>query len=356
MSDVVIVGAGLAGLVCAQDLTRAGVQCTVLEASDGTGGRVRTDAVDGFLLDRGFQILLTAYPQVHARLDLAALALGEFEPRRGRADRLRHAPRQRSAAPPRPGARDAACAVRVAARHGQGGRTRPRRPPWLAARAAAAARTCERRNAWIAPGFSRRVHRRLLAAAVRGNRARPRPRGLLAAIRHHPADARVGTHRASARRDRRGPRADRGDASRRGPFASVPASRRSRPAPSRSRTVERISARAVVVATDGPVGARPARKPRRRPRITRRRLLLVLGGGGPRARPRPAARRRRSRACPQRRRHDRGAAVVCAARPSADRGGDPRPPSADPPSHRTRPRAARAVVRHPPRRAHPPSY
>ena len=54
MSDVVIVGAGLAGLVCAQDLARAGVECTVLEASDGVGGRVRTDEVDGFLLDRGF--------------------------------------------------------------------------------------------------------------------------------------------------------------------------------------------------------------------------------------------------------------------------------------------------------------
>jgi phytoene dehydrogenase-like protein len=80
MSEVVIVGAGLAGLVCAQDLIRAGVDCTVLEASDGVGGRVRTDAVDGFLLDRGFQILLTAYPEVQARLDVAALEVGLFEP------------------------------------------------------------------------------------------------------------------------------------------------------------------------------------------------------------------------------------------------------------------------------------
>ena len=63
VTDVVIVGAGLAGLVCAQDLTRAGVGCHVLEASDGVGGRVRTDNVNGFLLDRGFQIVLTAYPQ-----------------------------------------------------------------------------------------------------------------------------------------------------------------------------------------------------------------------------------------------------------------------------------------------------
>jgi phytoene dehydrogenase-like protein len=78
--DVVIVGAGLAGLACAQDLTRAGVDCEVVEASDGVGGRVRTDRVDGFLLDRGFQILLTAYPQVQRRLDVDALQLGMFEP------------------------------------------------------------------------------------------------------------------------------------------------------------------------------------------------------------------------------------------------------------------------------------
>jgi phytoene dehydrogenase-like protein len=78
--DVVIVGAGLAGLACAQDLTSAGVECRVVEGSDGVGGRVRTDSVDGFLLDRGFQILLTAYPEVHRRLDLDALDLGLFEP------------------------------------------------------------------------------------------------------------------------------------------------------------------------------------------------------------------------------------------------------------------------------------
>ena len=80
MVDVVIVGAGLAGLVCAQDLVRAGVQCRVLEASNGVGGRVRTDAVDGFLLDRGFQVVLTGYPQVQQRFDVAALELCVFEP------------------------------------------------------------------------------------------------------------------------------------------------------------------------------------------------------------------------------------------------------------------------------------
>ncbi len=80
MSDVVIVGAGMAGLVCAADLTRAGLDVTVVEASDGIGGRVRTDQVDGFRLDRGFQILLTGYPQVKQRIDLDRLELGRFIP------------------------------------------------------------------------------------------------------------------------------------------------------------------------------------------------------------------------------------------------------------------------------------
>lgn len=51
---------------------------TVLEASDGVGGRARTDEVDGFLLDRGFAILLSSYPEQAAQLDLEALRLGRF--------------------------------------------------------------------------------------------------------------------------------------------------------------------------------------------------------------------------------------------------------------------------------------
>jgi phytoene dehydrogenase-like protein len=80
MADVVIVGAGMAGLTCAEDLTRAGIDTLVLEASDGVGGRVRSDLVDGYRLDRGFQILLLAYPQVKQRLDLNRLHLGRFAP------------------------------------------------------------------------------------------------------------------------------------------------------------------------------------------------------------------------------------------------------------------------------------
>ena len=77
---VVVVGAGLAGLSCAVALHDAGIPVQVYEASDGVGGRVRTDHVDGFTLDRGFQVALTAYPEMHRQLDMAALDLQAFEP------------------------------------------------------------------------------------------------------------------------------------------------------------------------------------------------------------------------------------------------------------------------------------
>ncbi len=78
--DVLIVGAGLAGLCCARKLEAEGFRCGIIEASDGVGGRVRTDDVEGFLLDRGFQVLLTAYPEVQAELDFDALRLCGFVP------------------------------------------------------------------------------------------------------------------------------------------------------------------------------------------------------------------------------------------------------------------------------------
>jgi phytoene dehydrogenase-like protein len=79
-ADVVVVGAGLAGLVAALRLSAAGRDVLVLESSDGVGGRVRTDAVDGFLIDRGFQVLLTDYPAVRRWLDADALELRPFAP------------------------------------------------------------------------------------------------------------------------------------------------------------------------------------------------------------------------------------------------------------------------------------
>ncbi|MDX2193678.1 MAG: NAD(P)/FAD-dependent oxidoreductase [Gemmatimonadales bacterium] len=77
---VLVVGAGLAGLACARRLLAAGIPVRILERSDGVGGRVRTDVVDGFRLDRGFQVLLTAYPEARAVLDYARLDLRPFHP------------------------------------------------------------------------------------------------------------------------------------------------------------------------------------------------------------------------------------------------------------------------------------
>ena len=61
LHDVVVIGAGLAGLRCATLLARAGRDVVVLDAADEVGGRQRTDRVDGFLLDRGFQVVNPAY-------------------------------------------------------------------------------------------------------------------------------------------------------------------------------------------------------------------------------------------------------------------------------------------------------
>ncbi|MDX6327023.1 MAG: hypothetical protein QOK15_3377 [Nocardioidaceae bacterium] len=77
--DVVVVGAGLAGLRCAGELARAGRRVLVLEASDQVGGRVRTDLVAGFRLDRGFQVLNDAYPELPRALDLPALRLRRLD-------------------------------------------------------------------------------------------------------------------------------------------------------------------------------------------------------------------------------------------------------------------------------------
>lgn len=101
-ADVVIVGAGLAGLACARQVAAAGLDVVVLESTDAAGGRIRTDPVDGFLLDRGFQVLNDSYPELARAVDLDALDLKPFL--RGallRVDGRRHRlvdPRQRPGA------------------------------------------------------------------------------------------------------------------------------------------------------------------------------------------------------------------------------------------------------------------
>ena len=68
-ADVVVVGAGMAGLTCAVKLreSRPDLNVKVIESADDVGGRVRSDVVDGFILDRGFAIFLTSYPEVRSR-------------------------------------------------------------------------------------------------------------------------------------------------------------------------------------------------------------------------------------------------------------------------------------------------
>ena len=80
MADVIVIGAGLSGLRCAGLLAERGLEVEVIEASDGVGGRVRTDVVDGFRLDRGFQVLFDGYPEAQTGLDLDALDLRAFLP------------------------------------------------------------------------------------------------------------------------------------------------------------------------------------------------------------------------------------------------------------------------------------
>jgi phytoene dehydrogenase-like protein len=78
--DVVVVGAGLAGLNCARLLTSGGCRVAVVDSDDAVGGRVRTDRSEGFCFDRGFQVLQTAYPEAKKALDYSGLRLAAFEP------------------------------------------------------------------------------------------------------------------------------------------------------------------------------------------------------------------------------------------------------------------------------------
>lgn len=76
--EIIIIGGGLSGLTCALVLQKAGQKVHLLEASDRIGGRVKTDQIDGFLLDRGFQVFQSSYPTAMKWLDLKSLRLRPF--------------------------------------------------------------------------------------------------------------------------------------------------------------------------------------------------------------------------------------------------------------------------------------
>jgi len=67
-ADVVVVGAGLAGLAATRRLVAEGLQVALVESGDAPGGRVRTDVLDGVRLDRGFQLFNPAYPEARPRV------------------------------------------------------------------------------------------------------------------------------------------------------------------------------------------------------------------------------------------------------------------------------------------------
>ena len=79
-SPVLIVGAGMSGLACAVTLHQSGVPFFLFDGDNEVGGRVRTDEVDGYRLDRGFQVLLTAYPEARRFLDYKKLELQRCYP------------------------------------------------------------------------------------------------------------------------------------------------------------------------------------------------------------------------------------------------------------------------------------
>lgn len=79
-STIIIIGAGLAGLAAARRLNRAGREVLIIEADSRAGGRLKTDVLEGFRLDRGFQVYFSAYPFAAPELDYSKLNLKKFVP------------------------------------------------------------------------------------------------------------------------------------------------------------------------------------------------------------------------------------------------------------------------------------
>ena len=77
---ITIIGAGISGLTAAVFLNKNGFEVQILEASDRAGGRIKTDIINGFQLDQGFQVLLTEYPETKALLNYEKLNLKRFLP------------------------------------------------------------------------------------------------------------------------------------------------------------------------------------------------------------------------------------------------------------------------------------
>ena len=126
---VVVVGAGLAGLACARRLAETGRDVLVLEAADAVGGRVRTDVVDGFRCDRGFQLLNPAYPVLPRVVDLAGPGPQALWCRGRRRARLEPLGAGRSAARARPAPRDPAPLARAPSPTSSRSAAGPRRRP-----------------------------------------------------------------------------------------------------------------------------------------------------------------------------------------------------------------------------------
>jgi protoporphyrinogen oxidase len=80
LSKIHIIGAGISGLIAAQVLENYGYKPTIIEGSNSVGGRVKSDLVEGYLLDRGFQVLLTSYPAAKKYIDFDALEIQKLLP------------------------------------------------------------------------------------------------------------------------------------------------------------------------------------------------------------------------------------------------------------------------------------